>query len=88
VIHTPGHTPGSSCFLLENRGILFAGDVLEVRKGKLGEPNFHFTVDRAEGARSIRKLAGLPIDTLLLAHFPPIHNAQRRLRHLADELGV
>ena len=29
VIHTPGHTPGSTCFLLANdRTILFAGDTL------------------------------------------------------------
>lgn len=29
VIHTPGHTPGSTCFLLGNdRSILFAGDTL------------------------------------------------------------
>ena len=29
VIHTPGHTPGSTCFLLANgRNILFAGDTL------------------------------------------------------------
>lgn len=28
-IHTPGHTPGSSCFLLEGeRSVLFAGDTL------------------------------------------------------------
>jgi glyoxylase-like metal-dependent hydrolase (beta-lactamase superfamily II) len=29
VLHTPGHTPGSTCFLLDNgRKILFAGDTL------------------------------------------------------------
>jgi glyoxylase-like metal-dependent hydrolase (beta-lactamase superfamily II) len=29
IIHTPGHTPGSTCFLLQNgRNILFAGDTL------------------------------------------------------------
>jgi hydroxyacylglutathione hydrolase len=29
VIHTPGHTPGSTCFLMANgRNILFAGDTL------------------------------------------------------------
>ena len=27
-IHTPGHTPGSMCFLLEGHPILFSGDTL------------------------------------------------------------
>jgi glyoxylase-like metal-dependent hydrolase (beta-lactamase superfamily II) len=27
-IHTPGHTPGSMCFLLEGSPILFSGDTL------------------------------------------------------------
>jgi glyoxylase-like metal-dependent hydrolase (beta-lactamase superfamily II) len=27
-IHTPGHTPGSTCFLLEGHPILFSGDTL------------------------------------------------------------
>src|ERR671918_1831157 len=27
-IHTPGHTPGSMCFLLEGSPVLFAGDTL------------------------------------------------------------
>ncbi len=28
VIHTPGHSPGSVCFLCEEEGILFSGDTL------------------------------------------------------------
>ena len=27
-IHTPGHTPGSTCFLLEGHPIVFSGDTL------------------------------------------------------------
>src|SRR6478736_713614 len=27
-IHTPGHTPGSTCFLLEGQPVLFSGDTL------------------------------------------------------------
>lgn len=27
-IHTPGHSPGSTCFLLENEGTVFTGDTL------------------------------------------------------------
>ncbi len=28
VVHTPGHTPGHCCFLLESEGMLFSGDQL------------------------------------------------------------
>jgi len=36
VIHTPGHTPGSSCLLFKDYGLLFTGDQICVNKN--GEP--------------------------------------------------
>jgi len=41
-IHTPGHTPGSTCFLLEGHPVLFSGDTLfpggpGTTKGKGGD---------------------------------------------------
>lgn len=63
-IHTPGHTRGSTCFLLEGHPVLFSGDTLF--PGGPGNTKF-------EGAsfeqiiRSIdRRLLTLPAETLVL----------------------
>lgn len=64
-LHTPGHTPGSQCFRIKNT--LVAGDTLFINgcgrvdlPGSNADDMFH----------SLRKLADLPDDTLLL----PGHN--------------
>jgi len=64
-LHTPGHTPGSQCFRIKNT--LISGDTLFINgcgrvdlPGSNSEHMFH----------SLRKLSGLPDDTLLL----PGHN--------------
>ncbi len=64
-LHTPGHTPGSQCFRIKNT--LVSGDTLFINgcgrvdlPGSNSEDMFH----------SMRKLATLPEDTLLL----PGHN--------------
>ncbi len=64
-LHTPGHTPGSQCFRIKNT--LVSGDTLFINgcgrvdlPGSNSEDMFH----------SMRKLADLPDDTLLL----PGHN--------------
>ncbi|MBI4879766.1 MAG: MBL fold metallo-hydrolase [Planctomycetes bacterium] len=60
-IHTPGHTPGSQCFLLENR--LISGDTLFLDGcGRTDLPGG----DSEEIYRSLHeRLAHLPDDTLL-----------------------
>ena len=59
-LHTPGHTPGSQCFLA--RDALVSGDTLFVRScGRVDLPGS----DPAELHQSLRRLAGLPEQTVL-----------------------
>lgn len=65
VLHTPGHTPGSQCFLVDGR--LISGDTLFIRScGRTDLPGG----DPAELHRSLRRLAELPDETILY----PGHN--------------
>jgi len=59
-VHTPGHTPGSQCFLVEQR--LVAGDTLFLEGcGRTDLPGS----DPGEMFFSLQKLATMPIDTLV-----------------------
>lgn len=64
-MHTPGHTPGSQCFLVDNR--LVSGDTLFIGAcGRCDLPGG----DAEELFRSLEKLCALPDSTVLL----PGHN--------------
>ena len=64
-LHTPGHTPGSQCFKIKNT--LISGDTLFINGcGRVDLPGS----DSDDMYHSLRKIAGLPDDTLLL----PGHN--------------
>jgi hydroxyacylglutathione hydrolase len=73
VLHTPGHTPESSCYLLiDERGddyALFSGDTLFV--GDVGRP------DLLDGVMSSETLAGMLYDSL-----------QQKIKTLADKVIV
>jgi hydroxyacylglutathione hydrolase len=56
VLHTPGHTPGSSCFLVGG-GDLFTGDTLFA--GSIGRTDLPGG-SAGDMARSLRRLAALP----------------------------
>jgi glyoxylase-like metal-dependent hydrolase (beta-lactamase superfamily II) len=76
-IHTPGHTPGSQCFLVEER--LISGDTLFI--GSCGRTDLPGG-DPAEMHRSLtQRLARLPDDTVLL----PGHNYGGPSSTLGDE---
>ena len=55
VLHTPGHTPGSVCYRLEN--VLFAGDTLFA--GSIGRTDFPGG-DMTAMRQSLRRLSALP----------------------------
>jgi hydroxyacylglutathione hydrolase len=78
-LHTPGHTPGSQCFLIGNR--LVAGDTLFVQGcGRVdlpgGDPDqMYFSLTQ--------KLARLPADTVL---YPGHHYGPTETSTIGDEL--
>ena len=75
VIHTPGHTPGSLCFLVGNH--LFTGDTLlagGIGKEKPG------TDLRLQLISITTKLARLPLKTAIYPGHGPVTNLENELR--------
>ncbi|MBE6749783.1 MAG: MBL fold metallo-hydrolase [Ruminococcaceae bacterium] len=67
VIHTPGHTIGGSCYLIDD--VLFAGDTLFCESiGRTDFPGGDFGVLNA----SIKKLFSLPDETVVYSGHGPI----------------
>jgi len=63
-IHTPGHTPGSTCFLLEGHPVVLSGDTLF--PGGPGNTSFeNASFDEIIGSID-RRLFTLPIETIVL----------------------
>ena len=61
-IATPGHTPGSMCFLV-NDTYLYIGDSGSLKDGKVGLFNDRFNMDNETQATSLRDLASLTTPT-------------------------
>lgn len=55
-IATPGHTPGSMCYLVNGKDF-FTGDLLVLKNGKAEVTPSYLTMDMAESSNSIRKFA-------------------------------
>lgn len=68
VIHTPGHSPGSICFYIASKAVLFAGDTLF--RGSFGRLDLP-TGESEKMAESLRRLAKLPSETRVISGHGP-----------------
>lgn len=66
VVHTPGHTPGSSSFWWESQGILFSGDAIGGRGSRPGGYPLYYSA--RDYSASIKKVMDMPVSTLAQAH--------------------
>lgn len=81
-VHAPGHTAGHLCVLLENDGVLFAGDnVLGVGTAAISPPPHG---DMAEYVRSLKKMQALGASLLAAGHGPEVKDPHRKLQELID----
>jgi len=72
VIPTPGHSPGSTCFLVHSpygKRYLFTGDTLYLSKGGIWKPGLLARSDRKALMESLKLLQGLEPDVVFSSAF-------------------
>jgi hydroxyacylglutathione hydrolase len=74
VVHTPGHTPGSSCFRLDPEAAVFSGDL--VFAGTIGRSDFANS-DPAAMRESLIRFLTLPDDRRVLPGHGPETTVER-----------
>ena len=68
VLHTPGHSPGSLCYMLDGEGVLFTGDTLFSDGRKVARSAPFPKSDRSLYRHSVVRLAALDFDVLCGGH--------------------
>lgn len=80
-ILTPGHTPGSMCFLM-NDTYLFAGDTMGIKNGEVTQFNDLFNMDSRRQRKSITRLADLSgVEYVFTAHYGVIDSPETAFRN-------
>lgn len=81
-VHTPGHTAGHICILLEEEKVLFSGDnVLGVGTTAIAPPPHG---DMVQYLESLRKMQGLDAALLCPGHGPVVREPNRKIQELID----
>jgi glyoxylase-like metal-dependent hydrolase (beta-lactamase superfamily II) len=88
VIHTPGHTPGSVCLYGKRDRVLFVGDALQRRFGRVSYASGLYSDDHAAARRAVKRLAELDVKTLVFSHFATLEEGVAEvLAELANRAG-
>lgn len=85
-LHTPGHTPGSLCLLLEGSQTLFLGDSVINNVNRLSRPLMWDRKKRRQLDASLRSLRELEAVAACFGHGPPLtEEVMDRVRGLTDK---
>jgi len=88
VIHTPGHTPGSVCLYGARDRVLFVGDVLQRRFGRVSFASGLYSDDPAAARRAVKRLAELDVKRVVFSHFAALEQGCAEiLAELASRTG-
>lgn len=88
VVHTPGHTPGSVCLYGARDRILFVGDALQRRFGRVSFASALYSDDHPLAKQSVKRLAALDVETVVFSHFAALEEgAAETLAALASRAG-
>jgi len=72
VVHTPGHTPGEVAFYQPARKLLFSGDAVIERNGRLTLPAPKYAANLDQAIQSLARLRDLDVEVLLPGHGVPV----------------
>jgi glyoxylase-like metal-dependent hydrolase (beta-lactamase superfamily II) len=70
IVPTPGHTPGHVCFIFD--GVLFAGDLLDNRKGNLIPFPASWDWNYDKMLESVKKIASCDFKWICPSHGKPV----------------
>lgn len=85
VLHTPGHTPGSVCYFLEQDGVLFSGDTIFSDRKRASRSMPFPGNDKERYQRSLERLAALDFDILCGGHGSPlVGDASKEFRKMMN----
>ncbi len=81
-VHTPGHTAGHTCYLVEETGVLFTGDtILGVGTSAISPPP---AGDMGQYLESLERIGSLGASLLAPGHGPVVRDPTAKVRELLD----